>query len=291
MTLGSGYYNSWVLANGVRTHYSWAGTEGPAVVLLHGGGPGSSGEAGWRLMIPALAEAGFRVYAPDQISMGKTDARPHSWPVLGHQGLVNHVHDFIEALCLDEVCVVGNSQGAYVAAKYTLDHPEKVRRVFFIGSATIGSAMGVDRKDASTNAGMKALREYDYTSEAMRRFLLSIVNDQSKVTDQLVEYRHQNAIRPGIRESKQAFDAYQAKMRKEPKLWERFSLKDSLPKLKTPARFIWGKNDLFASVEMGYQLAEMLPNIPFEYVDAGHQCQNDNPEVVNQMVIKFFKEM
>ncbi len=75
MKLGSSYHNGWVLANGVRTHYSWAGTEGPAVVLCHGGGPGSSGGAGWRFMLPALAEAGFRVYAPDQISMGWTDAR------------------------------------------------------------------------------------------------------------------------------------------------------------------------------------------------------------------------
>ena len=72
--LGTGYYNSWVLAGNVRTHYSWAGHEGPAVVLTHGGGPGSSGEAGWRLMLPYLAKEGFRVFAPDQLSMGQKRA-------------------------------------------------------------------------------------------------------------------------------------------------------------------------------------------------------------------------
>ena len=28
----TGYHDNWVLATGVRTHYSWAGTEGAPVV-------------------------------------------------------------------------------------------------------------------------------------------------------------------------------------------------------------------------------------------------------------------
>ncbi|MUG72737.1 alpha/beta fold hydrolase [Paenibacillus validus] len=289
MKLGSSYHNGWVLANGVRTHYSWAGTEGPAVVLCHGGGPGSSGGAGWRFMLPALAEAGFRVYAPDQISMGWTDARPHAWPVLGHQSLVNHVSDFIDALCLDEVYLVGNSQGAYVAAKYTIDHPERVRKCFLIGSATIAMSMGLERPDGGNNAAFQALLHYDYTEEAMRKFLTAIINDPTKVTDELVRARHVAANRPGIRESMQAFQDYQSRMRREPQLWDRFSLKDSLPQLKVPTEFIWGIDDSFAPVEMGHELEKLLPNIPFSYIrEAGHQCQTDQPELVNRMVIEFF---
>lgn len=291
MKLGTGYHDGWVLANGIRTHYSWAGTEGPAVILCHGGGPGSSGEAGWRFMLPALAEAGFRAFAPDQISMGWTDARPHAWPVLGHQSLVNHVRDFIDVLCLDEVYIVGNSQGAYVAAKYAIDHPERVKKAFFIGSATIAISMGIERPDGGNNAAFQALQNYDYTEESMRKFLIAIINDPAKVTDELVRHRHEAANRPGIRESMQVFQEYQARMRKEPKLWDRFSLKESLPKLKIPAKFIWGKEDRFAPVEMGYNLAELLPNIPFEFIDgAGHQCQTDQPELVNKLVIEFFKQ-
>ena len=283
----TGYYNNWVLANGVRTHYSWAGTDGPAVILLHGGGPGSSGEAGWRFMMPAMAKAGFRVFAPDQLSFGRTDARPHAWPLLGHQSLVNHVADFIDALCLDEVSVVGNSQGAYVAAKYTLDHPEKVRRVFLIGSGTIAGAMKVEWPGMATNPGLLAIREYDYTEAGMRKFLLAIVNDPSTVTDELVRYRTELSKRPGIREARDAFDSYVVRMRREPRLWARYSMGDSLPKLAIPARFIWGKQDKFAPVSMGHKLAELLPNIQFDYIDAGHQAQTDNPQVVNRMAIEF----
>ncbi len=285
----TGYYDNWVLANGVRTHYSWAGTEGPAIILLHGGGPGSSGEAGWRFMMPALAQAGFRAIAPDQISFGMTDGRPHAWPVLGHQSLVDHVADFIDALCLDEVCVVGNSQGAYVAAKYALDHPERVRRLFLIGSGTIAGAMKVEWPGMETNPGLLAIRNYDYTEEGMRKFLLAIVNDPSTVTDELVRYRTELSRRPGMREAREAFDSYVARMRREPKLWARYSLQDSLPKLAIPTKFIWGKQDKFAPVSMGHKLAELLPNIQFEFIDAGHQAQTDNPEVVNRLVIEFMR--
>jgi pimeloyl-ACP methyl ester carboxylesterase len=287
--LGTGYYSGWILANGVRTHYSWAGTEGPAVVMLHGGGPGASGEGGWRFMLPALAAAGFRAFAPDQLSFGETDARPHAWPVLGHQSLVNHVHDFIEALCLDEVCIGGNSQGAYVAAKYALDHPEKVRRIFLIGSGTIATAMKVPWPGLETNPGMLAIRNYDYTEAGMRRFLNAIVSDPSTVTDQLVRHRTQLTLRPGIREARTAFEQYAVKMRSEPRLWERFSMQDALPKLAIPIKFIWGKQDNFAPMSMGEQIAQRCPSIQFETVDGGHQTQTDNPELVNRMVIEFFR--
>ncbi|MGD9893601.1 MAG: alpha/beta fold hydrolase, partial [Dehalococcoidia bacterium] len=62
-----GISSQWVrLPNGAIAHYMAAGHKGPAIVLLHGGLPGSSGMAGWRFMMPVLAEAGFRVYAPDR---------------------------------------------------------------------------------------------------------------------------------------------------------------------------------------------------------------------------------
>ncbi|WP_085990965.1 alpha/beta fold hydrolase [Oceanobacillus senegalensis] len=287
MTMFEGFHNSWVLANGVRTHYSWAGTEGPAVILLHGAGPGACGAAGWRLMLPALAEAGFRAYAPDQLSMGFTDTREHAWPVKGHQSLVDHVHDFIEALCLDEVYLVGNSQGAYVAAKYAIDHPEKVNKIVYIGSNTIYQAM-----QETPLRKMRSFLEvigYDYTEKSLRNFMTRNMAEGTEVPEELIQLRHRAANREGVKEANEAFGAYLEKMNNEPKLWDRYSLKDSLPKLKIPSKFIWGKQDKVAPVETGYKLDAMLPEVEFEYLDnCGHQCQTDQPEIVNQMVADFF---
>ncbi len=278
--------SSWVLANGVRTHYTAAGDEGPAVVLCHGGGPGSSGYAGFRLMIPALAEH-FRVYAVDQISYGQTDTRPHAWPVNAHQSLVDHVADFIDALCLDTVMISGNSQGAYVAAKYAIDHPERVDRMFLIGSGTICNAMGIPLPPSE---GQKALAAYDGTAKAMRHFLETIIIDKSTITDDLVNARVKDANRPGVDASRKAFDAGRDRANKNPNLKQRFALKGKIDALTLPTRFIWGRLDTFAPMTMGQQLEKLLPNIPFSYIEgAGHQCQTDQPDVVNRMIIEHFK--
>ncbi len=79
-----GMASRWVrLANGARAHYMTSGDHGPAVILLHGGLPGSSGLAGWRFMAPYLADQGFRVYCPDMPAFGLSDpARstgPRAW--------------------------------------------------------------------------------------------------------------------------------------------------------------------------------------------------------------------
>jgi pimeloyl-ACP methyl ester carboxylesterase len=282
------YYDGWVLAGGVRTHYAWAGTSGPAVVLLHGGGPGSSGAAGWRFMLPALAQAGFRVLAPDQLSMGQTDARPHAWPVLGHQSLVNHVAEFLAALCLDQVALVGNSQGAYVAVKLALDHPQHVTKLFLIGSATIADAMGMPRR--GPNAGMQALLDYDYSESAMRRFMEAIVYRPAQVSDELIRARHEMANLPGVRDSRTAFDAGVQRRRQDAALAGQFSLRDRLPNLATPAIFAWGECDTFAPTAMGRELETLLPNIPFHFIpEAGHQVQTDQPEIINGMVIDWLR--
>ena len=100
------------LANGAQAHYVTAGESGPPLVLLHGGIEGSSGQAGFRFMIPFLAEHGFRVYAPDRPGFGLSDTRAEYWPTRGFVSWAQFVKDFADALCLDQFFLSGNSNGA-----------------------------------------------------------------------------------------------------------------------------------------------------------------------------------
>lgn len=58
--------------NGIRLHIAEQG-EGPLVVLCHGW---PECWYSWRHQIPALAEAGYRVVAPDQRGYGESDCPP-----------------------------------------------------------------------------------------------------------------------------------------------------------------------------------------------------------------------
>ena len=276
---------NWVLARDIKTRYSEAGEDGPTLVMLHGGGPGASGAAGFRRIIPLMSDR-FRIYAPDQISYGETTAPTIAYPGLAHHSLVNHVRDWMDALCLDNVYMIGNSQGAYVAARYAMDFPGRVAKLFMIGSGTIAQDHGLPSPE---NDARRALREFDGTAPALRRFLEAIVHDQATVTDELVNSRTAAYNLPGIPEMTQSFNEGRERIMGNAFWRERFMLKGKLDKLSIPAMMVWGKDDAFAPVELGYELEKMLPNVKFEYAeDAGHQVQTDQPELVAKMASDFF---
>ncbi|MBV9119293.1 MAG: alpha/beta fold hydrolase, partial [Chloroflexi bacterium] len=107
--MSEAWASRWVKVNGIRTHYLEAG-DGPPVVLVHGGGPGSSGQWGWFHTIPDLSKH-FRVLAIDQLGFGETEKPAHL--SYSHQDRVDHLAAFVDVLCLAPVNLVGNSMGAY----------------------------------------------------------------------------------------------------------------------------------------------------------------------------------
>jgi len=274
----------YVMAGKIKTHYSETGHNGPPIVLCHGGGAGSSGEAGFAALMLELGKK-FQVYALDSVGgFGDTDP---NYPVPeGVQTRVDQLEAFIDTLCLDPVCLSGNSQGAWVAAKYTLQHPDRVNKMLLVASATISGAMGLK---VPPTEGMRVLRAYDGSKESMRRMLEVLVWDKSKVTDELVELRNAAATRPGAPEAFQTFQKGMQRLTQDPNLRMKYEMNHTLPRLTIPSMFIWGEQDNFAPVDLGRQLEKLLPNIKFHYVaNAGHQVQNDQPEVVSRLMMDFF---
>jgi pimeloyl-ACP methyl ester carboxylesterase len=272
-----------VMAGRIRTHYTECGDNGPSVVLCHGGGPGSSGEAGFGQLMPTLATK-FRVYAPDSVGgFGETD--PYYPASEGVQSRVDQLEAFMDTLCIEKAVVGGNSQGAWVAAKYALEHPDRVDKLVLIASNTIAGAMGME---IPMTEGMRAIRAYNGTTESMRAFLQTIVWNKNLITDELVKLRNECANRPGAEQARKIFQEGQQRLTRDPNLRLKYDMRDTLPKLTIPTIFIWGEDDSFAPVELGRQLEKMLPNVKFHYVvKAGHQVQNDQPQLVSNLIIDF----
>ena len=89
-----------VMTGRFRTHYTECGGNGPALVLCHGGGPGSSGEAGFAQLMPTLATQ-FQVYALDSVGgFGETD--PYYPASEGVQSRVDQLEAFMDTLCIDK---------------------------------------------------------------------------------------------------------------------------------------------------------------------------------------------
>ena len=278
------FQSLFVNANGVKTRFIVAG-QGRPVVLVHGGGPGSSGEYGWWRNIPVLAKH-FQVFAPDRIGFGLTDTPEDE---LGDQVLARHLADFIDAVCLKDVYMVGNSMSAYGVARYALDFPDRVKKMVLVASGSIGAAMGLEHKPSE---GMRAMRRFDSepTRENMRAVLEGLVSNKAGITDELIEGRFKLATQPGAMRSQKLQQAYRARLQNDPNLRQSYSMLHRLPELTIPTIMIWGKEDRFAPIDdLGYPLRDMLPNLRAFHVfeHSGHQVQNDEVEKFNQVVVDF----
>jgi pimeloyl-ACP methyl ester carboxylesterase len=274
-----------VLANGVRTHYSEVGRDGPAIVALHGGGAGSSGAAGMGLLMEKLDDD-FRVIAPDSVGgFGLTD--PYAPAPRGLFSRVEHTAHFIDALCLPKVTILGNSQGAWAAAQYAILNPDRVEKVILVSSLTIAASLGIQQRRTEAH---KALNEYDGSRDGMRRILEALIIDRHRITDALIDERQAAATRPGALEAFQTFGRTIAAMRGSPLFALHNDMTRTLPALiKTiPTIFIWGDSDTFALPETGREIEKRLAESKFYWIaGAGHQAQTDKPDEC-AMIIRAF---
>lgn len=108
-----------------RVHYLVAGSGRP-VVLLHG--LGLYGLT-WEDYIPALAESGARVYAPDLLGFGNSDrpAVDYSTPLE-----TDVLRGLLDSLQIQQADLVGLSMGGWIAANFARLYPDRVRRLVLI---------------------------------------------------------------------------------------------------------------------------------------------------------------
>ncbi|MFJ4828937.1 alpha/beta fold hydrolase [Streptomyces sp. NPDC088747] len=281
------------LSTGAKVHYVTSGEHGPNVILLHGGLPGSSGTAGFRLMAPFLGSQGFRVFAPDQPTFGHTED-PYGAYAHGQGGSVDFVHDFANALALDTFHLGGNSLGCTNSANYALAHPERVDSLALIagGLGDIVPREDMTAADPRSPEDRPKPRPWDGRPETMRAILEGVVLSPETVTDELVAMRTAAAIRHDGR-NQEFFARWRAPHSggSNPDERARLRTKDRLDQLTIPAIYLHGKEDVSLHVAGAYLLEDALPDIQFFYPEnTGHQGQTDQPELFNQVFLEFFRD-
>ena len=102
----------------------------PAVLLLHGGGVDNA-SLSWGELGPVLADAGYRVLAPDHPGYGQSPAAP--WPH-SQQRLVDYVGELVDGLHLDRYAIGGLSLGGGMTIGHVLTRPEGVTGAILLGS-------------------------------------------------------------------------------------------------------------------------------------------------------------
>jgi pimeloyl-ACP methyl ester carboxylesterase len=117
---------AYVDVNGLRTWHEVRG-EGHPVVLLHGG---FAGAASWSAAAPALAEAGYRVHAPERRGHAHTPDVPGP---LSYDAMADDTVAYVEGVVGGRAHLVGWSDGAVVALLVAQRRPDLVDRLVLIG--------------------------------------------------------------------------------------------------------------------------------------------------------------
>lgn len=248
---------------------------GKPVVLIHGSGPGVTGWANWRLVMPELAKR-VRVLAPDMVGFGYTD-RPQGF-AYSRQAWITQLIDLMDELALPQVDIVGNSFGGAIALALAIQHPERVGRMVLMGSAGLTFPV---------TEGLAAVWGYEPSFEAMKGLLDIFAYDRSLVTDELAELRYQASIRPGFQESFAALF---------PKPHQRWldalgSDPEDIRKVTQQTLVIHGRDDKVVPLDVSLRLHQLLERSELHvFGQCGHWAQIEHAARFNKLVADFIAD-
>ena len=281
----------WIDVRGIRTRYSEAGSGDP-IVFVYGANFGmaeaSASLETWAPNMAALAGR-FRVVAFDKLGQGFTD-NPAQDADYTMAAVVRHAGDFIEALKLPPVHLVGHSRGGFAATRLALERQHLVRSLTIVNSGTLSPRVGTNEVALSQPPFPLGTREavrWVYEHYCIRREWI----DEAWV-DLLVETltlpKYAASIdkmeREGLRT--RLFVPGLARDKREALAW----LAEG--RLQRPTQIVWGADDPTATVEGGFELFQRIAAHERRTVlgvinQSGHFPFREHPERFNALMARF----
>jgi 2-hydroxy-6-oxonona-2,4-dienedioate hydrolase len=240
-----------VEALGINTSYYEAGNpKDPPLLLLHGM---STSADSFRETMHDLSDR-FYLIAPDIPGFGFSDlTEPYTVP-----HLVEWLADFVSALELPPVHLLGHSFGGALAPAYALDYPEDVQNLVLLAPAILSAS---EFPDWLKKAGM-GLGLFDLGTAVSRLFLQRQIRvpfyDPSRQPESIWQRRLADYER--ARSSPEVLKALAF-----------YGQASRLADVQQPTCLIWGRNDPVVNPDHATRLAALLPDAQVHFLEeCGH---------------------
>ena len=228
----------------------WVGGEGSCMVLLHGAGD----QAGaWARMVPPLLDD-YKIVIPDLPGHWKSD--PRKGPI-GVDQLLSGVEVVMDSVCAgEEVVLVGNSLGAWLAMLYAHDYPSQVARLVAINGGAI------------TNVN-PAINLFPETREEARETMKALMGPATLpvpdfVLDDIIRHAR---VGPAGRFVLTLGE------------WGPYLLDGRLDEIVVPVELVWGDGDDLWTLDVAQRLLDGLPRARLHTVHGcGHVPHRECPD-------------
>ncbi len=263
--------------------------EGPLVLLLHGF---PEFWYGWRKQIPALARAGYRVWAPDQRGYGAS-GKPRGVAAYRVETLASDVVGLIQAAGVERAAaVVGHDWGAAVAWWVGIAHPDRLQRLVILNVPH--PSRRVIRAAVRKRPRQLLMSWYilAFQLPALPEWLLLRRNGrvlagslrgrtpESITSEDRARYREAWAV-PGAMTA--MLNWYRAMLRHPPRA-------RGSTRVEVPTLILWGERDRYLTKELAPLSLERCARGQLRtFPDATHWLQHDEPGEVNRAILAFLE--
>jgi pimeloyl-ACP methyl ester carboxylesterase len=184
----------------------------------------------------------------------------------GIDGLRKFVEEFVQAMSLKDLLIMGNSLGGHIALAYTLKNPDKVKKLILTGSSGLF--------EDSMGGSYPKRGNYDYIKERVAYTFY----DPSVATKELVDevFETTNSIPKCMRIVAIAKSA------------QRHNMATDIPNIKIPTFLVWGLNDTITPPMVAHEFNRLIPNSTLRFIDkCCHAPMMEHPETFNELVEDF----
>ena len=260
---------------GVRIRYLHAGTAGPPVVLLHGGGVDAA-HLSWKHTVESLGTT-HRVFAPDLPGYGDSDAPDDEYST---SYFTSFLDSFLDSLDLEETSLVGLSIGGAIALSFALRAPERVDDLVLVDSYGLANEPPRGIGSMASPFTWSALR---HNRSLVRWGLQELVADSRTITSELVDEAH------GLLERPHAGRAFRRFYRNEiGRSGVQSDFSDRLNAVSQPTLLVHGVDDDIISAEWSNRAADRIPDARLAVLEeCGHWPPRERPSEFNRIVSNF----
>jgi pimeloyl-ACP methyl ester carboxylesterase len=263
---------------GVRVHYQEAGDVGaPAVVLIHGF---CASNFVWNDALVPLAEAGFRVVAPDLVGFGFSGKPGGGEYTIEAQARI--LVGLLDALGIERAALVGSSYGGAVTAVCALDYPERVGRLVLVGAVS---------NDEITRRPLLRLAATPVVGELLapvmldaRRFMKNrLRKTYAAANGHLIDFARITAHQRPLRAS-----ATHRAILRTLRNWRAARIEHEAARITQPTLLVWGAHDRDVPLRYGERLHELVAHSRlFVFPACGHLPQEERPREFVSLVAEF----